>query len=86
MECAVGSYLILSLSGAWRDDGLALAALAEDLGLIPKQPLGSSQPPVTAVLGDLVPSSGLHEHQAQTQCRRACRQNTHAHNKNTVKY
>lgn len=53
-----------------------MAALAEDVGLILKQPLGSSQPPVTPVLGDLTPSCGLHEHQVQTQYRSICRRNT----------
>lgn len=38
----------------------ALAALAEDLCLIPSAPMVSQQPYVTLVPGDVMPSSGFH--------------------------
>lgn len=41
-----------------------LVALAEDPGLVPRNPHGSSQPPVTLVPEGLAPTSGLQGHQA----------------------
>ena len=46
-----------------------------------KHPHGSSQPPITPVPGDPMPSSGLLEHCTQVVHIQACRQNTSAHKK-----
>ena len=55
---------------------IALSALAEDLGSIPRIYM-ESQPFVTPVPGDPVPSVGLHVRQTHMWHRHTCRQNTY---------
>lgn len=57
-----------------------IAVLAEDMGSVPNNMLGSSQLPMTLVLRDTVPSAGLCRHLIDT----SVHINTHTHTQREI--
>lgn len=52
----------------------AAAALPENLGWVPNTLYSDSQPPITPVTGDLIPSSGFHGYSYTCAQIHTCRQ------------
>lgn len=62
-----------------------LNAFAEDLGVVPS-PLSGSQPPVTPVLGALMPSSGLWRFLHLCSAHKLTKIDTNTHINNILKF